>query len=252
MIFNESIYIYFGGINVKNTKALYQHGTLALLVPGLLTGTLTLKELMAHGDTGIGTGEGLDGEVVIVDGKPYQFDSFGKANLLKDDFTLPFANSHFADYQKIGSLNDADPAAFEAASLEGKPNCNTFFSILVRGTFSYMKTRAVVKSTKPFDTLATTAKKQSIFEAHDVKGTLLSYYSPMLFHGAAVGGFHNHFVADDLSIGGHILDFRVKQGTLEKQVFDTLEQHFPVNNAEFMDHDFDKDEDIASAIANAE
>ncbi|MFT9270106.1 MAG: acetolactate decarboxylase, partial [Liquorilactobacillus nagelii] len=59
MIFNESIYIYFGGINVKNTKALYQHGTLALLVPGLLTGTLTLKELMAHGDTGIGTGEGL-------------------------------------------------------------------------------------------------------------------------------------------------------------------------------------------------
>ncbi|MCC2728542.1 acetolactate decarboxylase, partial [Blautia sp. MSK22_86] len=34
---------------------LYQHGTLALLVPGLLEGTTTIGELLKHGDTGIGT-----------------------------------------------------------------------------------------------------------------------------------------------------------------------------------------------------
>lgn len=237
---------------MKKTNTLFQHGTLALLVPGLLTGTITLKELLAHGDTGIGTGEGLDGEVVIVDGKPYQFDSFGNANLLKDNFTLPFANSHFAAYQQIGAIKNANPEKFAASSLEGKPNCNTFFSVQVKGTFSYLKTRAVVKSDRPFDTLAQTAKKQSIFEAHDVNGTLLSYYSPELFHGAAVGGFHNHFIADDLSIGGHVLDFKITEGLLYKQVFDTLEQHLPVESQEFMDHDFAKDGDIGELISKAE
>lgn len=237
---------------MKKTNTLFQHGTLALLVPGLLTGTITLKELLAHGDTGIGTGEGLDGEVVIVNGKPYQFDSFGNANLLSAEFTLPFANAHFAAYRKIKTITAADPQKFAAVSLEGKPNCNTFFSIQVKGTFSYIKTRAVVKSVSPFDTLAQTAKKQSIFEAHDVTGTLLSYYSPELFHGAAVAGFHNHFIADDLSIGGHVLDFKIAKGDLFKQVFDTLEQHLPIENQEFMDHDFDQDGNIGETIAKAE
>lgn len=237
---------------MKKTNVLYQHGTLALLVPGLLAGTITLKELMEHGDTGIGTGEGLNGEVVIIEGKPYQFDSFGHANLLKEDFTLPFANAHFSAYQSIGQLTGADSTKFAAAGLNNRPNSNTFFSILAKGTFSYIKTRAVVKSERPFDTLAATAKKQSIFEAHDVQGTLLSYYSPELFHGAAVAGYHNHFIADDLSIGGHVLDFQIKQAKLFKQVFDTLEQHLPVDNQEFMEHDFDVDGDLGEVISKAE
>ncbi len=37
---------------------LYQHGTLAQLVPGLLEGTTTIGDILSHGDTGIGTGEG--------------------------------------------------------------------------------------------------------------------------------------------------------------------------------------------------
>ncbi|KRM92096.1 acetolactate decarboxylase [Liquorilactobacillus cacaonum] len=236
---------------MENSKTLYQHGTLALLVPGLLTGTITMGELLAHGNTGIGTGEGLDGELIILDGVAYQIDSKGNVNVLANDFIMPFANSHFANYQELTTISDATPAEFEKVSLDGKPNSNTFFSVLVKGTFSYMKTRAVAKSSRPFDTLAKTAEKQSIFEAKDVTGTLLSYYSPALFHGAAVAGFHNHFLADDHSIGGHVLDFKIKEGAVGIQVFDTLEQHLPITNTEFMEHDFSKD-DVASAIAEAE
>ena len=50
---------------MPNHITLYQHGTLALLVPGLLKGTISMGELLKHGDTGIGTGEGLDGELII-------------------------------------------------------------------------------------------------------------------------------------------------------------------------------------------
>ena len=45
-------------ITAHHANQLYQHGTLALLVPGLLEGTTTIGELLTHGDTGIGTGEG--------------------------------------------------------------------------------------------------------------------------------------------------------------------------------------------------
>ena len=84
---------------MSKTHTLYQHGTLALLVPGLLDGTITMKELLKHGDTGIGTGEGLDGELIILDGVPYQVDHEGNVNVVNDDFTLTFANSHFDEYK---------------------------------------------------------------------------------------------------------------------------------------------------------
>ncbi|KRL98977.1 acetolactate decarboxylase [Liquorilactobacillus satsumensis] len=236
---------------MKKTNVLYQHGTLALLVPGLLAGTLKMEDLLKHGDTGIGTGEGLDGELIILDGIAYQVDSAGKVNLVSPEFTMPFANSHYADYQKVTTIANASPVDFEKAALQGRPNSNTFFSVLVKGTFSYMKTRAVVKSERPFSTLAETAQKQSIFEAKDVTGTFLSYYSPALFNGAAVAGYHNHFLASDHSIGGHVLDFKIAEGTLFVQTFDTLEQHLPVDNSEFSAHDFSKD-DIAGIISQVE
>lgn len=50
----------------KNT--LFQHGTMQMLVEGLLEGTLPLSELLKHGNIGIGTGDGVDGELVILDG----------------------------------------------------------------------------------------------------------------------------------------------------------------------------------------
>lgn len=59
-------------IHEHGANVLYQHGTLALLVPGLLEGTTTIGELLKHGDTGIGTGEGLDGELIILDGVAYK------------------------------------------------------------------------------------------------------------------------------------------------------------------------------------
>ena len=70
-------------------------GTLALLVPGLLEGTTTIGELLTHGDTGIGTGEGLDGELIILDGVAYKVGQSGVAERVPDDFTMPFANATF-------------------------------------------------------------------------------------------------------------------------------------------------------------
>ncbi|CAJ1180598.1 Alpha-acetolactate decarboxylase [Companilactobacillus paralimentarius] len=235
---------------MSNTNTLYQHGTLALLVPGLLDGTITMKELLSHGDTGIGTGEGLDGELVILDGTPYQVDSNGSVNIVKDDFTLPFANIHFGSYQPLTSVDSISQKELEEKILS-LTSANTFFSIELHGQFTNVKTRAVKKSHKPYDTLAKTAESQSIFDRDTVTGTLLSYYSPEIFDGAAVGGFHHHFLSDEHDFGGHLLSFGTANGNVKLQQFDTLEQHLPVKNQSYMDFDF-SGEDILGDIHKSE
>ncbi|MBW1605078.1 acetolactate decarboxylase [Lactobacillus sp. Sy-1] len=236
---------------MKDTKTLFQHGTLALLVPGLFDGTIKMDDFMKHGDTGIGTGEGLDGELIVVDGTPYQIDGSGNVNELDSSFTLPFGNLHFADYKPFKQLSDLDFAKFPETILSAGGLENVFFSVKLHGTFKTMKTRSVYKQSKPYPTLAQCASKQHVFDGEDKSGTVIAYYAPQLFNGAAVGGFHSHFLADDHSQGGHILDFTGFTGDVELQVFDNLDQSLPTNNAEFKNHDFSKD-DIEAAIKESE
>ena len=234
-----------------NTGTLYQHGTLALLVPGLLDGTITMGELLQHGDTGIGTGEGIDGEVVILNGTAYQIRHDGQVLEVPGDFTLPFANAHFADFASISTLDDRSPGQFTDWLLQATGWANTFFAVLATGSFSHMRTRAVPKQHRPYPTLREAAANQHIFSEDVTRGTLLAYYAPQLFNGAAVGGFHIHYLADDHAIGGHVLDFHLDHAEISVQRFDTLEQHLPVSSKAYLVHDFSKD-DIEGAISAAE
>lgn len=236
---------------MNKNNVLYQHGTLALLVPGLLAGTMTIKELLKHGNTGIGTGEGLDGELIILDGKAYQVDSLGSVNIVDDAFTMPFATVHFSDFTDFTSFKNINMQTFETEIIQKSHAENTLFAVITKGLFSKMKTRAVAKSEEPYPTLVETAHAQSIFEKENISGTLITYYSPEVFNGLAVGGCHSHFLADDQSIGGHVLDFELAEATSAIQIFDTLTQHLPTNNSTYMNHKFDNDK-TASAIQEAE
>lgn len=48
------------------TNVLYQHGTLGTLMAGLLEGTASINDLLEHGDLGIATLTGSDGEVILL------------------------------------------------------------------------------------------------------------------------------------------------------------------------------------------
>ena len=39
---------------------------------GLYGGTMTVGELLEHGDLGLGTLDSIDGELIVLDGKAYQ------------------------------------------------------------------------------------------------------------------------------------------------------------------------------------
>ena len=234
-----------------NTTTLFQHGTLALLVPGLFDGTLTMADLRKHGDTGIGTGDGLDGEIIMLNGTPYQVRHDGSIVVVPDDLTLPFANAHVADFQPFTDISDRSMSQVTAWLSDAAGWANTFFAALITGDFAPMRTRAVGKQGKPYPTLLQSAGAQSVFTAERTHGTVLAYHSPQLFHGVAVGGFHLHYLADDHAIGGHVLDFHVAHAQVSLQRFDTFEEHLPVTNHAFSTHDFSQD-DIAEDVRQSE
>ena len=217
---------------MKDTKKLFQHGTLALLVPGLFDGTLPLSSLLEHGDTGIGTATGLDGEMIILDGVPYLVRSDGSVNVLDaNKVKVPFANSHFDNPEIEFDVTDATPDQLKDMIFSKYNLKNVFFAVKVKGKFDYIKTRAV--------------------EGHDGQGTIVGYFSPELFHGMASAGFHLHYLNDAHNLGGHLLDYKIKEAKVYLQVFESVETHFPVENEDFMKEEFDID-GLRASISSAE
>lgn len=235
-----------------DTTTLYQHSTLADLTAGLFSGTLSVSQLLQHGNTGIGTGDGLDGELIILDGKAHQITGDGEVKALAPDDMVPFATVHFADYQPISQYQHIDRDETLAKIAQEKNWDNVFYSFMLKGSFSMMKTRSVHKQSQPYPTLAQAAQEQGLFEAHNISGQMLGYYAPGLYNGVAVGGFHYHFISDDYSFGGHVLDFELDQVTLSLQMFESLNEHFPIDSADFMNFDYSQHHDIAEQINSAE
>ena len=68
---------------------------LEALIEGVYEGDLTYQELKKHGDFGLGTFNGLDGEMVALDGVFYRVDYEGNVSIVDDNMKSPFANCHF-------------------------------------------------------------------------------------------------------------------------------------------------------------
>ena len=67
------------------------------LLQGAYDGNVTVRELLRHGDFGLGTFNGLDGEMLVLDGVCYQLRSDGSATIADPRQKCPFAAVTVAD-----------------------------------------------------------------------------------------------------------------------------------------------------------
>ncbi|MEX0380327.1 acetolactate decarboxylase [Leuconostoc sp. MS02] len=213
--------------------SLYQHGTLAMLMGKQMQGTITAAELLKHGDTGIGTLTGLNGEVIILEGQVYQAQSDGQVNHITDlETLLPFASVHF--YKPTQALPfDAVDFTTLSDKLQAAQLRNIFSSVNFHADFSRMHVRIAPKQVPPFPSLLEVATNQPEFEMANVTGTVMGYYAPEIFNGPTAAGWHLHFLSDDKTFAGHILDFSASHVTGTLQIFDEFVQHLPVQDAGF-------------------
>jgi len=194
--------------------ALYQVSTLDALLAGCYDGAVEFSELSRMGDTGIGTVDGLDGEMVAVDGIFYRVDVDGSVHVIPDDETTPFAVvTYFQEDRSFPVSNLAYDALKEVVE-EELPTKNIFYAVIVSGTFSRMTVRSVPGQSPPYPPLAEVVLDQAVFELEDVSGSMVGFYCPESAARINLAGFHLHFLTDDKTAGGHVLDCEVDDATV--------------------------------------
>ena len=186
---------------------LFQTSTIDALLVGVYDGDLTFKELEKFGDLGLGTFNGLDGEMIAVDGDFYQIKVDGVAYPVAGDTKTPFSVVTFFDPDETFVLDKTVNYEQLKSTLDGViPTENIFYAVKIDGVFNYIKTRSVPGQKKPYPPLVDVVKHQAIFEFHNVKGTIVGFRTPGYVKGINVPGYHLHFITADRTAGGHLLN----------------------------------------------
>ncbi|MEA1935787.1 MAG: acetolactate decarboxylase [Thermodesulfobacteriota bacterium] len=200
----------------KDRDVLFQTSTINALLEGIYDGETTYGELKQHGDFGLGTFNGLDGEMVGLDGKFYQVKADGIAYPVSDSAKTPFAVVTFFKTDKTVLLEKAEDYSQLKQYLDySLPTKNIFYAIKIEGVFKYIKTRSVPGQTKPYPPLVDVVKNQTTFEFHNVKGTIVGFRCPVYVKGINVPGYHLHFITKNKKAGGHILECQMRNVNIE-------------------------------------
>jgi acetolactate decarboxylase len=188
----------------KKMSALYQISTSTALVEGVHSGSVSSSVLLKHGDFGLGTFEGLDGEMVILDGQIYQVTD--RVRHRTDDFLVPFASiTHFRAKSSFEIDNVACLRGIELACDQQRISDNLFYALRLDGVFETIHARAV-HSVPQNTRLLDAAKTQSEFHFENIEGTLVGFWSPRYSSSFSIPGYHLHFISKDRTKGGHLLD----------------------------------------------
>ncbi len=199
-----------------NVHTVFQVSTSGALVAGVYDQEVTVGALLEHGDFGLGTFAGLDGEMVVLDGQVYQAHGSGQVTEARAEAGAPFAVITRFTPDMSGSIAGVTSFSdLEARCDAFRTSDNIFYALRLHGRFSHIRTR-VVNPPTPGVALTEAAKSQSEFVLEDISGTLVGIWSPVFSSQFSVEGYHFHFISDDHQHGGHVLD--VKADHLDFQI----------------------------------
>jgi acetolactate decarboxylase len=237
----------------KPLHTLFQVSTSAALVEGLYQGAVRVSRLLRHGDFGLGTFIDLDGEMVVLEGVCYRVSSDGVVTSVEGDRLVPYAvvtrfSTEFAKtWQQFNTFSELVAVCDALRSSE-----NVFFAFRVEGKFSFVKTRAM-KAVPHGTGLKAASSVQEEFTFKDQEGTLVGLWSPGFAGSFSVPGYHFHFLSTDRKRGGHVLECRAVNVTIDGCAMHEMHVSLP-ETAEFLQADLSRDpsDDLTSAERNHE
>ena len=227
---------------------LFQVSTSGALVQGVYERAVSSNFLLNYGDFGLGTFENLDGEMVVLDGAIYQVRSDGKVLKVVDDVGTPFAVvTHFVADQDQTIENASSFKDLTQACDRYRDSDNLFYAFRIDGHFGHVHTRAM-RETLDGLPLAKAAAIQPEFEFTDVDGTLVGIWAPQFSSALNVAGYHFHFLSEDRTKGGHLLECSGRDLRVRVEKLNDFYLSLP-ESEEFLRADFTKDasKDLAYA-----
>ncbi|MVG01416.1 acetolactate decarboxylase, partial [Vibrio cholerae] len=95
------------------------------------------------------------------------------------------------------------------------PSDNLFCAIRIDGTFPSVQTRTVPKQQRPYRPMLEVVKQQPVFRFQQQHGVIAGFRSPQYTTGINVPGYHEHFITQQRTGGGHIQDYIIRSGFLQ-------------------------------------
>ena len=211
---------------------MYQVSTLQALAMGYNKSVVSVKELLEHGDTGLGTYEDVNGEMILVDGHPYRADENGAVVEAGDDFGVPFCAITKLEGMRKFSLADIENIEAIKTALDLKIEedfgLNSMHVARIDGYFNRIDARSEAPYKSQHITLKETLKiTQKDFAFSDIKGTLVCVYFPDYMDGINAAGWHLHFISEDRKLGGHVFDLSMKEGQVKLDKISEIQIRLP-------------------------
>ncbi len=222
-------------------STLTQYSTIDALSQGVYDGNLSLDQLLHYGDFGLGTFNGLDGEMIVLEGTVYRIAYDGAVSVMDKRHKTPFAAvTHFSADAAINVPPGQDYAGLQQFLTRQLPSLNLCYAIRVDGLFPWVKVRSVARQNRPYPPLSEAVAQQSVFECETIQGTLVGYYVAYYGDHLNVPGFHFHFISEDRADGGHVLDLRTGACTAQLDSLCAITALMP-SAAAFLQGDFHRE-----------
>ncbi|MCQ1539204.1 acetolactate decarboxylase [Methanocalculus taiwanensis] len=222
-------------------EIIFQVSTIDALLESVYDGVMPVSELTRYGDLGIGTFDSLDGELIMVDGVVYQARADGSVVVAAHNLKVPLAAVTFFDEDIIiPDLSTRGFAEFEDSIGGAIRSENLKYAIRIDGTFPEVTVRAPHGQERPYPRLVDALADQYMATHTNITGTAVGFLLPEYVGGLNVPGYHLHFISDDLSVGGHIVDFSLDSATVSLDETLTFMMRLPSEGG-FIDADLTRD-----------
>ena len=209
----------------------YQVSTISSLLAGGYDGATTIGEMLRYGNFGLGTFNGVDGEMIVLDGQVYRATVDGRAHLVDPSELTPFAV--VVPFQPQSSMAVAAGQSLDQleAALDALPySASRIFAARVEGKFQTIQIRSEPKQNHPYRPLVEVIKaEQVVHTLNDVQGTLIGFRFPAAASSVNVAGWHFHFLTADKTRGGHVLALTTGDGQALVQEISDLRITFPAS-----------------------
>lgn len=240
--------------SAKPTNELYQWSVVSALMDGVASNGLPMSDLLSRGNHGLGTFRGMQGELIVLDGKGYQ--------MRHDGTTRPIDLSPDGDVTPFGMVTHFAPTTTTTASVSEKggiepilsklcPDArNTHVAFRLDGAFKSITCRTAEGQCFEGEGLKAVTGRQVNITLGPAKGTVVGFRSPEFLQGVAVAGVHMHFIDEERNAGGHVLALET-DGEVTVQVSEIWRtvMDFPRGDKQFNEASLKLD---ADGIKNAE
>ena len=234
-------------------KVLFQVSLLQGLTLGDYHGSVSVADIKKNGDTGLGTFNRLNGEMIILDGIVYRAAGDGSVEIVPDDETIPFGCATFMNVDDtvslsgVGSIEELHGILNDHVKEYG---VNRFYVIRIDGTFHEVNVRSIYAQNEPYKPMVEAlAADQTFYDLKDVKGTVTGIYCPPFMASLNTAGWHMHFIDDARTCGGHLLGISIGKAEVS---WDHISQYKLALPESEMFAGFDLAADLSEAVRKVE